>query len=75
MLDAVNERILAELRIGGRMSMSALAERVGLTSASVYARVSGMVDSGVITGFSAQVDPRRTGLGICSPVFVTVRPQ
>lgn len=74
-LDAVNERILAELRVDGRISMSALAERVGLSRATVYARVSAMIDSGVITGFSAQVDPRRAGLGICSLVFVTVRPQ
>src|ERR1700748_2389228 len=67
--------ILAELRTEGRISMSALAEKIGLSRASVYSRVANLVDAGVITGFSAVVDPRRTGLSICALVFVTVQPQ
>jgi DNA-binding Lrp family transcriptional regulator len=74
-IDEMAERILAELRIDGRMSMSALADRVGLSRATVYARVAALSEAGVITGYSAVVDPRRTGLTICSLVFVSVRPQ
>ena len=55
--------------------MSALAERVGVSRATVYTRVENMVARGVITGFSARVDPRKVGFGICTLVFVTVRPQ
>ena len=75
MVDEVAERILAELRADGRISMSALADRVGLSRATVYARVAALSEAGVITGFSAVVDPRRIGLSICSLVFVSVRPQ
>jgi len=74
-LDEVDLRILAGLRDNGRISMSALAEQVGVSRATVYTRVENLVNTGVITGFSARVDPRRVGFGICTLVFVTVRPQ
>ncbi len=73
--DDVDQRILAGLRDDGRISMSALADLVGVSRATVYTRVENMLASGVITGFSAQVDPRRVGFGICTLVFVTVQPQ
>ena len=73
--DGIDQRILAGLRDNGRISMSALAEQVGVSRATVYTRVENMVARGVITGFSARVDPRKVGFGICTLVFVTVRPQ
>lgn len=73
--DEVDERILAGLRDNGRISMTALAEQVGVSRATVYTRVENLVATGVITGFSAQVDPQKVGFGICTLVFVTVRPQ
>lgn len=74
-LDEIDQRILCGLRDNGRISMSALAEQVGVSRATVYTRVENMVERGVITGFSARVDPRKVGFGICTLVFVTVRPQ
>jgi Lrp/AsnC family transcriptional regulator, leucine-responsive regulatory protein len=73
--DEIDQRILAGLRDNGRVSMSALAEQVGVSRATVYTRVENMVARGVITGFSARVDPRKVGFWICTLVFVTVRPQ
>lgn len=63
------------LREDGRISITALAERVGISRANAYTRVGDLVDQGVITGFSAQVDPAKVGLGICALVFVSVHPQ
>jgi Lrp/AsnC family leucine-responsive transcriptional regulator len=74
-LDAVNLKILEILREDGRISMSALADRVNVSRASVYNRVEQMTNSGVIAGFSAVVDPGRVGLEVCALVFVTVHPQ
>lgn len=74
-LDPVGEQILAALREDGRISMSALAERVGISRASAYSRVAALSEAGVITGFSARIDPARVGLSICALVFVSVRPQ
>jgi len=74
-LDAVGYRILGALRENGRLSMAALAERVGISRAGAYSRVEALVDSGVITGFTASVDPAKAGLSIGAHVFVTVHPQ
>ncbi len=74
-LDEINLRILAELRENGRISMAALAEHVNVSRANVYTRVEQMIDDGVITGFTAQVDPAKAGLGICALVFLSVHPQ
>ncbi|WP_378144332.1 Lrp/AsnC family transcriptional regulator [Cnuibacter sp. UC19_7] len=74
-LDEVNLRILEILREDGRISMSALAERVNVSRASVYSRVEQLTASGVIAGFSAMIDPGKVGLDICALVFVTVHPQ
>lgn len=74
-LDDVNLSILAELRRNGRISMAALAEKVGISRASAYNRVEQMTSAGVIVGFTAQVDPTLVGLDVCALVFVTVHPQ
>jgi DNA-binding Lrp family transcriptional regulator len=73
--DEVDHRILAELRDNARISMSQLAERVGVSRATAYSRVAKLVADGVITGFSARVDPVKVGFGICTLVFVTVHPR
>ncbi|MEV4776552.1 Lrp/AsnC family transcriptional regulator [Microbacterium sp. LWH12-1.2] len=74
-LDDVSYRILDALRENGRVSIAALAERVGISRASAYTRVESLVHDGVITGFSARVDPAKAGLSIAALVFVTVMPQ
>jgi DNA-binding Lrp family transcriptional regulator len=74
-LDAVNLRILEELRRNGRISMALLAEKLAMSRANVYNRVEQMTAAGVIRGFTAQVDPALVGLEICALVFVTVHPQ
>lgn len=72
-LDAVHLKILDVLRTQGRISVAALAQRIGISRASAYTRFEAMVDDGVIEGFTARVDPARVGLDICALVFVTVR--
>lgn len=74
-LDDVNLRILAALRADGRLSMAALAERVAISRAGAYSRVEHLKAAGVITGFTAQVEPALVGLEVCALVFVTVHPQ
>jgi DNA-binding Lrp family transcriptional regulator len=74
-VDDANLRILQVLREHGRISMAALAERVKMSRASVYNRVEQLTAAGVITGFTAQVDPGSVGLSVCALVFVTVNPQ
>ncbi|MFJ9626112.1 Lrp/AsnC family transcriptional regulator [Streptomyces sp. NPDC091280] len=72
-LDAVHMKILDVLRTQGRISIAALAQRVGISRASAYTRFEALCADGVISGFSARVDPPRVGLEVCALVFVTVR--
>ncbi|MEU8245546.1 Lrp/AsnC family transcriptional regulator [Nonomuraea sp. NPDC048916] len=74
-LDAIHLKILEVLRENGRISVSALAERVGISRASAYTRFEALRADGAIKRFTAEVDHVRTGLGITALIFVTVRQQ
>ncbi|WP_433332208.1 Lrp/AsnC family transcriptional regulator [Spirillospora sp. CA-294931] len=71
-LDDIDRAILRELGADGRMSMRTLAERVNVSRSNVYARVERLVAEGVITGFTARVDPVRAGLGTTAYVLVSI---
>lgn len=61
-LDEFDRKILAALRSDGRITFTDLAQRVGLSKTPCQARVKRLVDSGVILGFRAIVDPAKLGL-------------
>jgi Lrp/AsnC family leucine-responsive transcriptional regulator len=69
-LDAIDERILRELRRDGRLSNLALAERVGLSPSATLRRVQELERRGTIRGFRAVLDPGQVGRGFV--VYVTV---
>jgi Lrp/AsnC family leucine-responsive transcriptional regulator len=60
-IDTLDERILAELQANGRLTMKALAERVGLSSPAMIERVRRLEERGVLTGYRAQVNPAAVG--------------
>ena len=72
-LDAVDRAIVHELVADGRLSVSALADRVNVSRATAYARLERLTAAGVITGFGAVVDPARIGLPITALILVNVR--
>ncbi|MEU7915102.1 Lrp/AsnC family transcriptional regulator [Microbispora bryophytorum] len=74
-MDATHLKILEVLRDNGRVSVSALAERVGISRANAYTRFEALRADGVIRRFTAEIDHQRTGLGIVALIFVTVRQQ
>ncbi|MFI9575300.1 Lrp/AsnC family transcriptional regulator [Microbispora rosea] len=74
-LDATHLKILEVLRENGRISVSALAERVGISRANAYTRFEALRADGVIKRFTAEIDHQRAGLGIVALIFVTVRQQ
>jgi Lrp/AsnC family leucine-responsive transcriptional regulator len=63
-LDRTDLRILAELQRDGRLSNAELAERVALSPSPALRRVQRLEQSGVIAGYSAQLDPAAVGLGL-----------
>lgn len=65
---------MAMLRIlagDGRISLTALAERVGLSRTPVQTRLRGLEERGFITGYRAQLSPVK--LGLDHVAFVQVR--
>lgn len=60
-LDRYDRAILRELAGEGRMPVTELARRIGLTKTPTQARVKRLEDSGVIAGYRAVLDPVRMG--------------
>jgi DNA-binding Lrp family transcriptional regulator len=71
-LDDVDRRIIAELSKDGRLSMRVLAERTHISRAGCYSRVNRLHREGVITGYAAVVDPRRTGSSLSAHVYLKI---
>ncbi len=61
-IDRFDRAILAALAEDGRMTVTDLAARVGLSKTPTQVRLKRLVDAGIIRGFRAVVDPRRLGL-------------
>jgi DNA-binding Lrp family transcriptional regulator len=72
-LDDTDRRILDELTADGRMSMRTLAERLHISRANAYARVERLQQTGVIRGFTADIDHAAAGLGTSAYVTVNLR--
>jgi Lrp/AsnC family leucine-responsive transcriptional regulator len=72
LLDTVNRRLLSELAADPRITMSALARRVGMSAPAVSERIQRMERAGVITGYRVDISPAALGLPVT--VFVRIRP-
>ena len=71
-LDDIDRAIVAALCEDGRMSMRALAAKLHISRAGAYARVQRLEDVGVITGYTAQVDPQRYGYGLSAYIHLKI---
>jgi DNA-binding Lrp family transcriptional regulator len=71
-LDETDRLIVEALRADGRLSMRALAARVHLSRANVYTRVARLQSDGVITGYTARIDPVRYGYGLSAYVYLDI---
>ncbi|WP_215457460.1 MULTISPECIES: Lrp/AsnC family transcriptional regulator [unclassified Streptomyces] len=69
-LDDTDRQILARLLKDARQSVRALAEQVHISRANAYTRIARLLSEGVITGFTAQLNPKRAGLG--TSAYVTL---
>lgn len=70
-LDGYDRKILSELASDGRVAITELAERIGLSKSPTQARLRRLERQGVITGYRALFDPIALGLDHVS--FVEVR--
>lgn len=70
-LDAIDRKILVLLQEDGRMTMQALAERVGLSLSPCHRRVRLLEERGVISRYVALLDQKALDLHVS--VFVSIK--
>ena len=70
-LDAIDRKILALLQEDGRLSLAALAEKVGLSPSPCLRRVRMMEKAGIIARYVAVLNQREIGLPVS--VFISIK--
>ncbi len=61
-IDQFDRKIIDALREDGRMSVTDLARRVGLSKTPCQVRLRRLIEQGYILGFRAVIDPAKLGL-------------
>ena len=69
-LDRYDIAILAELQADARLTNAELANRIGLSPAPTWRRVKRLEELHYITGYRAEIDRRRLGLGVLAFVRI-----
>ena len=74
-LDEADLKILRELQHDARVSFKAVAQKVGVSEATVFVRVRKMHEKGVIKGFTALVSQAAVGKPLTAIVLVRANPK
>ena len=74
-MDSVQRTIVGALQRDARITLRALADRVGLAPSSTSVRLRDLEESGVIRGYHAEVDLDALGRPIQAMVFVKLSPS
>lgn len=61
-MDDYDKKIISILSVEGRISMTALGDRVGLSKTPVTARVKRLEEAGIITGYRATLSASKLGI-------------
>jgi len=72
-MDRIDYEIVRLLRNNARLSNKELAEKVGLAPSSCLVRVRQLRQSGVLTGFVAEVSPAALGVGLQALISVKLK--
>ena len=72
-VDGTDRRILSLLHADARMTNSALAEELDIAASTCHGRVRRLLDSGVIRGFYADIDPAAVGLPLQAMISVSLQ--
>lgn len=72
-MDAIDRKILSALQADGRLTITELAECVGLSLSPCHRRVKALEESGAISGYRAQLNPAMLGLHFSAIVFAVMK--
>lgn len=73
-MDDIDRTIIGVMVGEGRVSISSLAERVGLSASATSERVRRLEREGVIAGFRAEIDPKAIGRTVDTLIDIQVAP-
>ena len=62
-MDLLDRKIIAALEVDGRLTHAELGRRFGVSGPAIAERIARLMDTGVIVGFRAVVNPSAFGLG------------
>lgn len=71
-IDAIDKKIMRSLQEQGRISNLSLAKSVDLTPTPCLERVKRLERDGLITGYTARLDPVKLGLGLLLIVHISL---
>ena len=74
-MDSIDRKILAELQQDGRLTITELAAKIGLSISPCHRRLRELERNGVIRGYRAIVDAQAVGLTFEALLFVTMRQE
>jgi len=74
-MDKVDLKLIELLQENARYSLKHLAKEVFLSTPAVSTRVSKLEETGVITGYTAQVDPLKLGYNIKAFINLEMSPK
>jgi Lrp/AsnC family transcriptional regulator, leucine-responsive regulatory protein len=69
-LDAIDWRLIEELQLDARASLSRLGKRIGLSQPAISERVRRLEAAGVIEGYAARINYQAVGLDLLAVVRV-----
>ncbi len=74
-LDDIDRKIIAALQSDAKLTMSVLADKVGLSASPCARRVRLLEESGVIKGYAAVIDQKMVGLPVSAFASVKLERQ
>jgi DNA-binding Lrp family transcriptional regulator len=74
-VDRFDHKIIAALQQDSSQPLATLAERIGLSSSACHRRVRALESEGVITGYSARIEPSALGFTLLVFVEITLSSQ
>ncbi|MBC7120120.1 MAG: Lrp/AsnC family transcriptional regulator [Candidatus Methanosuratus sp.] len=74
-LDALDRLIIKTLQSNARTPFSKIAKEAGVSEATVFLRVKGLQQSGVIKAFRAVVDPQKVGKSLSAFILIKADPK
>jgi Lrp/AsnC family leucine-responsive transcriptional regulator len=74
-IDDIDRKIIAALQADGKITVSELAEKVGLSASPCARRVRLLEQAGVIKGYAAIIDQKKVGLPISAFASIKLERQ